>query len=101
MIRVSVLYPNSEEATFDKAYYLDSHMPMVREKLGPTLLKDEIWSGVSTPGSPPAAYLILLHMYFESMESFGAGFLEHGVTFMEDLPNFTNVDPVLEVEEPV
>jgi hypothetical protein len=40
-------------------------------------------------------------MYFESMESFGAGFLEHGVTFMEDLPNFTNVEPVLEVEEPV
>ena len=101
MIRASVLYPNSEGATFDKAYYLNSHMKMVREKLGPALLKDEIWSGVDVPGLPPAAYLFLLHMYFESLETFGAGFQEHGGTFMEDVPNYTNVVPVVEVEQAV
>jgi uncharacterized protein (TIGR02118 family) len=101
MIRVSILYPNSEGATFDKAYYLNSHMPMVRKTLGPTLLKDEIWSGVNAPGLPPAAYLFLLHMYFESVEAFGAGFQEHGGTFMADIPNYTNVAPVLEVEQAV
>ena len=101
MIRVSVLYPNSEGATFDKSYYLNSHMAMVREKLGPTLLKDEIWSGVDAPGLPPATYLYLLHMYFESVEAFGAGFQEYGGTFMEDIPNYTNVAPVIEVEQAV
>jgi uncharacterized protein (TIGR02118 family) len=101
MIRVSVLYPDSEGATFDKSYYLDSHMPMVREKLGSALLKDEIWSGVSAPGLPPATYLFLLHMYFDSAEAFGAGFQEHGGTFMEDIPNYTNVAPVIEVEHAV
>jgi uncharacterized protein (TIGR02118 family) len=101
MIRVSVLYPNSEGATFDKAYYLNSHMPMVREKLGTALLKDEIWSGVDAPGLPPAAYLFLLHMYFESLETFGPGFQEHAGTFMEDIPNYTNVAPVVEVEQAV
>jgi uncharacterized protein (TIGR02118 family) len=101
MIRVSVLYPDSEGATFDKSYYLESHMPMVREKLGSAVVKDEIWSGVSVPGLPPATYLILLHMYFDSLEAFGAGFQEHGGTFMEDIPNFTNVLPVVEVEQVV
>jgi uncharacterized protein (TIGR02118 family) len=101
VIRLSVLYPDSEGATFDKQYYLDSHMPMVREKLGSSLLKDEIWSGVSVPGLLPVTYLILLHMYFESAEVFGAGMQEYGATFMEDVPNFTNVAPVLEMEQAV
>jgi len=34
MIKVSVLYPNPENARFDTAYYLHHHIPMVREVLG-------------------------------------------------------------------
>ena len=34
MITVSVMYPNSDGCKFDMSYYLDNHMPMVREKLG-------------------------------------------------------------------
>ena len=101
MIRVSVLYPDSEGANFDKSYYLESHMPMVRQKLGSAVLKDEIWSGLDAPGLPPATYLYLLHMYFESVEAFGVGFQEYGGTFMEDIPNYTNVAPVIEVEQAV
>jgi hypothetical protein len=40
-------------------------------------------------------------MYFDSVEIFGAGFQEHGGTFMEDIPNYTNVTPVIEVEQAV
>ena len=31
MIKVSVLYPNSAGGRFDIAYYVDKHMPMVRQ----------------------------------------------------------------------
>jgi hypothetical protein len=34
MIRVSVLYPNSQGASFDMEYYLKTHLPMVRKTLG-------------------------------------------------------------------
>ena len=34
MIKVSVLYPNSEGYSIDMDYYCNSHMPMIREKLG-------------------------------------------------------------------
>jgi uncharacterized protein (TIGR02118 family) len=98
MIRVSVLYPNSEGATFDMPYYLDSHMPMVREKLGSTLLKEEIWKGLGAPGDKPATYQVLLHMFFDSPESFNTAFGAHAGTFMADIPNYTNIQPVIELE---
>jgi hypothetical protein len=37
MIKVSVLYPNKEGSKFDLGYYLNSHIPMVQEKLGASL----------------------------------------------------------------
>lgn len=99
MIRVSVLYPTGEGATFDRDYYLNSHMPLTRDLFKSALLKDEIWSGVSVPGLP-ATYEILLHMYFDSLESF-AGLGEHSATLMADVPNYTNTEPVMEIEEGV
>jgi uncharacterized protein (TIGR02118 family) len=98
MIRVSVLYPNSEGSTFDMEYYLGSHMPMAREALGTALLKDEIWKGLGAPGDQPATYQVLLHMYFESPESFGAAFDAHAERIMADIPKYTNVQPVIELE---
>ena len=35
MIKVSVLYPNTTGCKFDMSYYVDKHMPMVQNKLGP------------------------------------------------------------------
>ena len=101
MIRVSLLYPNSEGSTFDMQYYLDSHMAMVRDALGAVLLKDEIWKGLGAPGDQPATYQVLLHMYFESPESFGAAFDAHAERFIADIPNYTNVQPVIELEAAV
>ena len=37
MVKVSVLYPNREGTKFDMAYYLNHHIPMVRQLLGSAL----------------------------------------------------------------
>jgi uncharacterized protein (TIGR02118 family) len=34
MIKVNVMYPYTEGARFDHAYYCDRHMPMVKARLG-------------------------------------------------------------------
>ena len=34
MIKVSVLYENTEGKKFDMAYYWNKHIPMVKQKLG-------------------------------------------------------------------
>jgi uncharacterized protein (TIGR02118 family) len=34
MIKVSVIYPNTAGARFNHDYYRDTHMPMVKSKMG-------------------------------------------------------------------
>jgi len=101
MFRVSVMYPKSDGSSYDRDYYLNTHMPMAREALKSVVVKDEIWSGLSVPGLPPATYEILLHMYVDNLESFGAEFQEHAAALMADIPNFTNIQPVIELDEAV
>lgn len=100
MIKVSVLYPRSDGATFDMDYYRSSHMPMVGEKLGGALKKMEIDEGLSgaAPGSPPA-FLAVGHLYFDSVESFQAAFGPHAAAIMGDIPNYTNIEAVVQLSE--
>src|SRR5690348_1454679 len=38
MIKVSVMYANKPGARFDHVYYRDKHMPLVRDRMGPSCL---------------------------------------------------------------
>jgi uncharacterized protein (TIGR02118 family) len=100
MIKVTVLYANGAGAKFDMDYYLNRHIPMVRERLGAALKGVNIEQGIAgaQPGQPPA-HLALCHLAFDSVESFQAGFAAHGKTFLADIPNYTNVQPVIQISE--
>jgi uncharacterized protein (TIGR02118 family) len=100
MIKVSVLYPAGTGAKFDMAYYLNSHMPMVREKLGASLKGVAVDEGLG--GIPPgsaAPYLTVCHLLFESVEIFGAEFTTHAAAIMADIPNYTNTQPVIQFSQ--
>jgi uncharacterized protein (TIGR02118 family) len=62
MIKVGVFYPNEEGKKFDMDYYLNSHIPMVQEKLGAALKASSVDQGLSGagPGSP-ATYVAMGH----------------------------------------
>ena len=99
MIRVSVLYPLQEGGTFDYDYYLQKHIPMVQEKVGDALKKVEVYKGLGAPGDAPATYMTLASLFFDSAESFGASFGPHADEIIGDISNFTNVEPVVQLEE--
>ena len=46
MIKVSVFYPDREGSKFDMDYYCNSHIPMVREKLGPACKNVAVEQGI-------------------------------------------------------
>jgi uncharacterized protein (TIGR02118 family) len=100
MIRVSVMYPNQEGSRFDMAYYCAKHIPLVREKLGVALQGAAVDQGIAgaEPGSPPY-YLALAHLLFESVEAFLTSFAPHAQTFEDDIPNYTNVEPIIQISE--
>jgi len=100
MIKVSVLYPNEKGGTFDMAYYCATHIPLVRQKLGAALKGVAVEQGIAgeEPGSPPA-YLALGHLLFESVEAFQTSFGPHAQAIMADIPNYTNIQPTIQISE--
>jgi len=100
MIKVSVLYPNVPDAKFDMDYYLTKHMPMVNEKSAGACKSIAVEQGLAggAPGAP-ATYVAMGHLTYDSLETFQAVFAEHGATFLADIPNYTNVQPVIQISE--
>ncbi len=100
MIKVSVLYPNGPETSFDMDYYLNRHLPMVQSTLGPSLLRVTAEEGLGggAPGDP-ATYRVMGHLYFESVDAFQAAFGPHAESLLGDIPNYTNAEPVMQVSE--
>ena len=100
MIKVSIMYPNDPGSTFDMTYYCQTHIPMVRQKLGTALKGVSVERGIAgeAPGSP-APYLALCHLLFESVEAFQASFAPHAQQFEADIPNYTNTQPTIQISE--
>jgi uncharacterized protein (TIGR02118 family) len=100
MIKVSVMYPNSEGGTFDMTYYCATHIPLVRQKLGAPLKGVAVEQGIggAMPGSP-APYLALGHLLFDSVEAFQVAFAPHAQALLGDIPNFTNTQPTIQISE--
>jgi uncharacterized protein (TIGR02118 family) len=100
VIKVSVMYPNGAGTTFDMAYYLGTHMPLVKRLAGAALRGQAVEEGLSgaAPGSP-AAYMAMGHLLFDSVTAFQEVLAAHGPAIMADVPNYTNSAPVLQVSE--
>jgi uncharacterized protein (TIGR02118 family) len=100
MIKVSVFYPAQAGATFDMDYYVNRHMAICRDTLGAALKGVQVDRGLggAEPGSP-APYLAIGHLLFDSVEAFGAAFAPAAAAIQGDIPNYTNVQPVVQVSE--
>lgn len=100
MIKVSVLYPKTADSTFDIGYYRDTHMALVRNRLGSACRRTAIDSGLAggAPGDAPA-YIAMGHLYFDSVDEFQATFGPHAEEILGDIPNFTNVQPTVQISD--
>ena len=99
-IKVSVLYSNEENKSFNMDYYCNKHIPMVRNLLGDAIIDASVEKGLAggVPGAP-AAFIAMGNIYFSSMESFQNAFGPHAATIMGDIPNYTNIKPIIQVSE--
>ena len=100
MIKVSVFYPNEEGKKFDMEYYLAKHGALLQQKLGPALKGVAVEQGLggAAPGSP-ATYIAMGHLYFDSVEAFQTAFGPHSESIMGDIPNFTDIQPTVQISE--
>ena len=100
MIRVTVLYPNAEGSKFDMQYYCNKHIPMVKQKLGAACKRLDVDQGLGgpEPGSRPA-FVAIAHVLFDSVDAFQEAFGPHADAIMGDIPNYTDIQPVIQLNE--
>lgn len=102
MIKISILYPNNPSARFDMGYYIDTHMPLSIRLLsahsGFKGVSVERGLGGAVPGTD-AAYIAMCHFLFDSAEYFMAAFTPHAAVLQGDMPNYTDIEPIIQISE--
>jgi uncharacterized protein (TIGR02118 family) len=102
MTKISILYPNNKGARFDMRYYVETHMPLSIELLSihPGFKGVSVEHGVggAEPGTD-AAYIAMCHFLFDSIEDFMAAFVPHAAQLQGDMPNYTDIKPVIQFNE--
>jgi len=92
MIRLSVLYPTTEGATFDHDYYREKHVPLAVKTWG--LDGADIDKGIDGP------YVAAVHFTFDSLDAIGAAMAAEGTgAVMADVANYTDIVPVMQTSE--
>jgi uncharacterized protein (TIGR02118 family) len=89
MYSVQIMYPKTDDSTFDMDYYMSSHMPMVAEALGDAC---QAWGAVAvTSGQYEAIGWVTVN----SEDAWNAALAAKGGDIMADIPNYTNTTPDL------
>jgi uncharacterized protein (TIGR02118 family) len=95
MISVLIMYPRTDDSTFDMDYYTSTHMPMLAEALG------EACQGWGASTVKAGKWAAMGWAMVDSQEAFDAAMAAHGAKIMGDVPNYTNVSPELIVGDVV
>jgi uncharacterized protein (TIGR02118 family) len=100
MIKVSVLYPNKPGSRFDADYYLKIHMPMATELLGSKMksVSAEIGTAGGVPGEPPA-FAAIAAFTCESVAVFMQAFMPVAGQLQGDIPNYADIEPILQFSD--
>ena len=77
MVKISILYPSTPDATFDMEYYLRTHVPGPQSEL-------------------PPSYVAMCHYTFTTAEDLVAAFMPHAAVLQGDIANYTTIAPIVQ-----
>ena len=101
MATLSVSYPRFSGATFDEDYYQTKHLPLVLERWADAgLIGGEALLGRASADGSESPFLAIGIIHFESSAALQAALAgEHVSEIIGDIENFTNVQPLLQINE--
>lgn len=104
MVKISILYPNKPDRRFDWQYYEHTHMPrsieLLSQHTGYLGVSVERGMGGAIPGTE-ATFVAICHFTFRSLEAFLEAFRPHAVELQGDMSAYTDVEPIIQVNEVV
>jgi uncharacterized protein (TIGR02118 family) len=100
MFKVTILYPNGDDKTFEMDYYEKKHMPMVAGFLGKNLKFYEIDKGIAgrTP-TDKVPFLAIGYFYITDVAEYNKAIAQNRDAVISDFKNYTNIQPVVQISE--
>lgn len=100
MVRVTAFYAYDDQARFDWEYYVNQHLPLVRNLLGGSLLRLQAERGLQglAAGMPPL-YTAVAHMDFASMEALNEALPPNVARIAADIANYTAIPLQVQIGE--
>lgn len=99
MYRVVIMYPKTETSNYNMEYYLNHHLPLIRG-LFKKIINIEVDQGIRNAfPDQPMPYYTISYFYFETIEDFQEGIMAGANDIMEDLAKFSNVQPIIQINE--
>lgn len=102
MFNISSIYPKKDGYHFDFDYYLNKHMPRSIELLSTA----KGFKGVSVERGieieepkVESSFVAMCHYYFDTVEDFLAAFMPHAEELQGDLANYSNIEPIIQVNK--
>ncbi len=97
-VSLQVIYPVSDQSRFDFDYYMNTHMKIVDDTMGPHVEQVVITKGLAGGPDQPAAYHAVATIIFGDQDAMDQAMAAAGPA-VADIPNFTNVQPDLLIGE--
>jgi len=91
-LSLQVIYPNSNDSTFDMDYYQNTHMPLVGEHMGAHIQTVLVTQGLAGGPDLPPGYHAVATMTFAGQAELDAALAAAGPV-IDDIANFTNAAP--------
>lgn len=101
-IKVTILYASGEGKKFDMDYYTKKHFPLLKSLFGDALKATAIDKGIAdgAPGAP-VPFVAIGYLYFDTLADFQNGMKTNGSKIRADIPNYTDIQPVIQISEVV
>ena len=100
LFKVTILYPNGDDKTFDMDYYENKHMPMVASFIGNNLQFYEIDKGLAgrTP-TDKAPFVAIGYFFIKDVAEYNKAIAQNRDAVINDFKNYTNIQPVVQISE--
>ena len=102
MTKITILYPAKPGSRFDLEYYRTTHVPLAIELMGDALRSVTVdhYTSQGAPWPEPAIEVIATFDCV-SLAAYQQALAMHGARLQADLPNYTDLTPIILVGEAV
>jgi len=98
MIRITLIYRESENAHFDFDYYVDHHVAMSRQLMSDCgLISIEVQKVLRALAGGPSDVICITHVDLEDEACLNKALELHGAQMMADFENYTDISPEIHV----